>query len=575
MIEPIIVIKEMTKTFGNTIALDKVTATIKPGIITGIIGPDGAGKTTLLRHLAGLMKADSGNITILGHNPLAATHFLKDKIGYLPQQFGLHEDLTIIENLKLHANLKGLPIRQHKETFRQLLDLTTLAPFQQRLVGHLSGGMKQKLGLACALITTPPILLLDEPGVGVDPIARRDLWALALRLIETGTSILWATAYLDEAANCHDVLILDKGKLIYKGEPETLIQQVKNRVFEITGTIPKRPLLQQLLKFDCVQDAIIQGNTIRIMVNQTNMIQPIVTTFNGAVIARSLAPQFGDAYMDLLGGIKSRVSPIASALPDARPHDGSIIEARQLSKNFGQFKAANNISFSIKRGEIFGLLGPNGAGKSTTFKMLCGLLKPSAGEGFVVGFNLRKDGSKARNRLGYMAQKFSLYNDLDVEQNLNFYAGIYGLDKATAKAQRELMLEVFSLQECAKQTAASLPPGLKQRLSLAASLMHQPQALFLDEPTSGVDPLTRREFWNHINGIAEKGISVLVTTHFMEEAEYCDRIALIYEGRTIALGAPDELKAKIITKERPNPTMEDAFIDLIKQSTAASGDEND
>ncbi|UXM94882.1 ATP-binding cassette domain-containing protein [Bartonella sp. HY329] len=575
MAKPIIVIDGISKKFVNNLALDGISAAIKPGFITGILGPDGSGKTTLLRHVAGLMSPNAGKIFIFGQNIDKNSHLLGDKIGYMPQQFGLYEDLSVLENLKLYANLKGLPAAQQPAIFAHLLQLTMLNQFQDRLVGHLSGGMKQKLALACALITRPPILLLDEPGVGVDPIARRDLWALAQQLAQAGTTILWATAYLDEAAQCDEILILDKGRLIYSGAPQSLIHRVKNRVFQISGTMPKRQLLQKLSSFDAIEDINIQGHLIRILLKNANALQGIIHAFFGTIIATVTSAHFGDAYIDLLGGIKNRISPIAGALNEAAAYDGPIIEAEQLSKNFGSFKAAQNISFTIKRGEIFGLLGPNGAGKSTTFKMLCGLLKPSAGKGFVVGYDLRKHGSKARNHIGYMAQKFSLYKDLDVEQNLNFYAGIYGLDKKAARKQRELMLDVFSLSDYRKQIAGSLPPGLRQRLSLAACLMHQPQALFLDEPTSGVDPLTRREFWNHINGIAEKGISVLVTTHFMEEAEYCDRIALIYEGRTIALGAPHELKRQIATKTLPNPSMEDTFIALILASSDQKGLRND
>jgi ABC-2 type transport system ATP-binding protein len=281
---------------------------------------------------------------------------------------------------------------------------------------------------------------------------------------------------------------------------------------------------------------------------------------------RPVAPRFEDAFVDILGGGPGGRSRLAEAMPALPAQAKPVIEAKGLTKRFGDFTAADNISFAIPRGEIFGLLGPNGAGKSTTFKMLCGLLKPSAGEGRVAGFDLRRDTAEARSRLGYMAQKFSLYGDLSVAQNLDFFAGVYGLKGARKRRQIALMAEIFDLGREMGHSARDLALGFKQRLALACAVMHEPEALFLDEPTSGVDPITRREFWTHINGLVEKGVTILVTTHFMDEAEYCDRIALIYRGRAIALDSPDALKARVAGPGNPDPTMEDAFIALIEQS---------
>jgi len=568
MAAEIVTLRAVTKRFGtDPPALDAVSGSIAAGQITGLVGPDGAGKTTLIRLITGLMLADAGDIAVFGHDTRSAAAQIHPLIGYMPQRFGLYEDLSVQENLDLYADLRGLPRAEREATFAELLGFTDLARFTDRLAGRLSGGMKQKLGLACALIRKPQLLLLDEPGVGVDPISRRDLWAMVRRLTTEGTGVLWSTAYLEEAEACDRVLLLNQGKLLFEGLPADLTARVAGRVFRVGGLVGRRrPLLARLLGRAEVIDGVVQGEAIRLV------------TAPGATLGAALAdlpeerpdtrpapPRFEDAFVDLLGGGPGGRSALAEATAahpatDARP----VIEARGLTKRFGSFTAAEDISFSIPRGEIFGLLGPNGAGKSTTFKMLCGLLKPTSGEGRVAGFDLRQDGAEARNRLGYMAQKFSLYGDLSVAQNLDFFAGVYGLTGAVKRERTALLTEIFDLGPHAKMSAKTLPLGLKQRLALACAVVHGPDALFLDEPTSGVDPITRREFWSHINGLVEKGITVLVTTHFMDEAEYCDRISLIYRGRSIALGSPDALKASVTSPETPDPTMEDAFIALIR-----------
>jgi ABC-2 type transport system ATP-binding protein len=315
-----------------------------------------------------------------------------------------------------------------------------------------------------------------------------------------------------------------------------------------------------------VIDGVIQGEAIRLVTDTKTDQATLGRELATSARLSATAPRFEDAFVDMLGGGPGGRSKLAEATKpqqDTKPH---VIEARGLTKRFGDFTAADNITFDIERGEIFGLLGPNGAGKSTTFKMLCGLLKPTAGEGRVAGFDLRRDTAEARNRLGYMAQKFSLYGDLNIAQNLSFFAGVYGLTGREKHDKIALVSEIFDFKRHAGMSAKDLPLGLKQRLALACAVMHEPEALFLDEPTSGVDPITRREFWTHINGLVEKGVTVLVTTHFMDEAEYCDRISLIYRGKSIALGSPDELKSKVATPRNPDPTMEDAFIALVQGS---------
>jgi ABC-2 type transport system ATP-binding protein len=358
---------------------------------------------------------------------------------------------------------------------------------------------------------------------------------------------------------------------------------VEGRTIHVTGLMTgRRGLLAEALDTDKIADGVIQGQAIRLVFKDKET--AAAPAYGGQALGEAFAggtfeptpPRFEDAFVDILGGAGSGHSKLAAGMPPVKGAgtQETVIEAKGLTKRFGDFTAARDMSFTIPRGEIFGLLGPNGAGKSTTFKMLCGLLKPTAGEGHVAGFDLRRATADARARLGYMAQKFSLYGDLSVAQNLEFFASVYGLGGNDKRNKIAQMVETFDLSRHLRRSARDLPLGFKQRLALACAVMHEPEALFLDEPTSGVDPLTRREFWTHINGLVEKGVAVLVTTHFMDEAEYCDRIALIYRGQTIALGTPDSLKADSTSAEIPDPTLEDAFVSLVeafdaRQSEAA------
>ncbi|MDL2409377.1 ATP-binding cassette domain-containing protein [Rhizobium calliandrae] len=556
----------VTKRFDATKpALDAITGAVRGGEITGLVGPDGAGKTTLIRLLTGLMLPESGTVEVLGFDTRKNAAAIQAGIGYMPQRFGLYEDLSVQENLDLYADLRGLPGHERAAAFDELLTFTDLKRFTSRLAGKLSGGMKQKLGLACALLKKPRLLLLDEPGVGVDPISRRDLWKMVENLTEEGIGVVWSTAYLEEAEACDRVFLLSDGKLLFAGEPKDLTARVAGRVYRVSGITGRpRQILTKLLGEDGVVDGVIQGEAIRLVTVKDRQ-----SRFSAAGNAEVTVaePRFEDAFIDMLGGGPGGRSQLAETQRSFTVEgEKPVIEARALTKRFGDFTAADNITFDIPRGQIFGLLGPNGAGKSTTFKMLCGLLKPTNGEGRIAGFDLRRDTAEARNRLGYMAQKFSLYGDLSVSQNLQFFAGVYGLRGAHKRERVDLMTSIFDFRSRLSMSAKDLPLGVKQRLALACAVMHEPEVLFLDEPTSGVDPITRREFWTHINGLVEKGVTVLVTTHFMDEAEYCDRISLIYRGRSIALGSPDELKAGVANAENPDPTMEDAFVALIQAS---------
>ncbi|NCA89183.1 MAG: ABC transporter ATP-binding protein [Gammaproteobacteria bacterium] len=574
---PAVRLDGVTKVFGPVQALKDLSANIYPGRLTGLVGPDGAGKTTLMRLMAGLMMPSAGTIQVLSLDTQRDTDRLADQVGYMPQRFGLYEDLAVIENLRLHAALRGMDGARQGPAFDRLLAFTRLGPFTRRLAGDLSGGMKQKLGLACALLGSPRVLLLDEPGVGVDPISRQDLWEMVAALTAQGLAVVWATAYLDEAERCATVLLLNAGQLVFAGPPDDLTRRIAHRSFRLTAlTGDRRELLQQALDLPAVRDGVLQGASIRVVLRgeATAFAPPdllALQSLSAQAGARlePVPPRFEDAFVDLLGGGPGGTSGLATRTPPVDLGLTAVVECHHLTRRFGSFTATDDVSFQVRPGEIFGLLGPNGAGKSTTFKMLCGLLKPSAGEARVAGLDLRRASGAAKGRLGYMAQKFSLYGLLSVRQNLSFYAGVQGLAGQDKRERIDEMIDTFQLQPFLDRAPEELPLGYKQRLALACALMHRPPVLFLDEPTSGVDPLTRREFWTHINGLVRKGVTILVTTHFMDEAEYCDRMALMYQARVIALDTPDALKAAVALHPDEEPTMEQAFIRLIERSGAA------
>jgi ABC-2 type transport system ATP-binding protein len=389
-------------------------------------------------------------------------------------------------------------------------------------------------------------------------------------LVREGVGVVWSTAYLDEAENCAEVIVLHEGKVLFEGDPKALTATMAGRVFHVRGAgAERRKLLAGALRRPEIIDGVLQGEAVRLVIAKeaaTPTNEELSPSQNLDIT--SVEPRFEDAFVALLGGQPKRSLPLEAAPAQVRD-DTPPVEAQGLTRRFGAFTAADNITFSIKRGEIFGLLGPNGAGKSTTFKMMCGLLRPSSGTARVDGLDLYKSPAAARNRLGYMAQKFSLYGDLSVRQNLEFFAGAYGLSGAKRRAAVERVIAAFDLTPYLANNAGSLPLGFKQRLALAAAIMHEPPVLFLDEPTSGVDPLTRREFWNFINAMVDRGVTVMVTTHFMEEAEYCDRVALINRGMCIALDTPEALQASVKSEALPNPTLEDAFIALVEAQNKA------
>ncbi len=560
---------------GRTVqALKNVTLQVRLGRVTGLIGPDGAGKTTLMRMSVGLLVPGAGRIRVLGFDAAAESLEVQARVGYMPQRFGLYEDLSVQENLDLYADLQGVPGAARAGRYENLMRMTGLARFTGRLAGRLSGGMKQKLGLACALVRPPRLLLLDEPTVGVDPVSRRELWEIVYRLVrEEGTTVLLSTAYLDEAERCDEVILMHDGEVLGQGPPAEFRDRSKGRSFLVSAPgRRKRPLQARLAAAPGVLDALIQGERIRLVTReavqpQTAALLPGVT----GVSIEPVPPRLEDSFVTML---KKRGA--ASGGPDRPPSpeeesegapggDGTVIDVAEVTRRFGDFYAVKGVSFEVERGEIFGLLGANGAGKSTTFRMLCGLLPATAGRLRVAGVDLRTAAAAARARIGYMSQKFSLYGNLSVRENLRFFSSAYGLSGARQREKIDAALTQFELAAMADTTSGQLPLGHKQRLAMACALLHDPEILFLDEPTSGVDPLARREFWSRINALAEQSVTIMVTTHFMEEAEYCDRLAIMAEGEILALGTPEEIKERGRTAENPDPTMEDAFIALIEK----------
>lgn len=544
-------------------ALDGLDCIVPEGGITTLVGPDAAGKTTLMRLIAGLLRPDAGTIRVWGLDAVREATSIQAGIGYMPQRFGLYEDLTVAENLALHADLRQVVGDERRRRMTELLDFTELKPFAARLAGRLSGGMKQKLGLACSLLAKPRLLLLDEPSVGVDPLSRRQLWRIVEELTAGGTTVVWSTAYLDEAERSRAVLLLHEGRLLDQGPPASFLSPLRGRTFMAWSAPERRRGVQAVaVGTPGVADAAIHGEGVRLVMD-AGAPPPEAQTL-GSDRIEPVPPRLEDAFVTRLTARGTTPAlPAPSSPRPATPAD-DVIVAKGLTRRFGGFVAVDRVNFSVTQGEVFGLLGPNGAGKSTIFRMLCGLLTPSEGTARVLGIDLGRAAAAARARIGYMPQKFALYGDLTVRQNLVFFAQTYGLSAGRRAERMNWVLDEFQLSAYADTACNSLPLGHKQRLSLGAALMHEPAILFLDEPTSGVDPLARRAFWTRIAALADRGVTVMVTSHFMEEAEYCDRLAIIYRSRLIAAATPELLKRSQASAAIPRPTLEEAFIALIR-----------
>ena len=462
-------VKNISKSYGRMQALSDVSFTVGKGEVFGLIGPDGAGKTSMFRILCSLLLPDAGTAAVDGYDVVKQMHEVRSRVGYMPGKFSLYQDLTIEENLNFFATLFGTTVEEGYDTIKAIY--SQIERFKDRKAGALSGGMKQKLALSCALVHQPSVLFLDEPTTGVDPVSRKELWEMLLTLKESGITIVASTPYLDEVRCCERVAFLDKGKVRGIGTPDDILTQ--------------------------------------------------------------FASIFNPPGIDKSEGLK-----VESEESD------NVIEVEHLVKAFGTFHAVDDISFSVKRGEIFGFLGANGAGKTTAMHMLTGLNQPTSGTGRVVGFDIRTEYEQIKRHIGYMSQRFSLYEDLTVAENIRLFAGIYGMKDDDIRRKTDELMERLKFTEHKNDLVGSLPLGWKQKLAFSVSIFHEPGVVFLDEPTGGVDPATRRQFWELIYDAAARGITVFVTTHYMDEAEYCDRISIMVDGKIKAIGTPDELKCE-------------------------------
>ena len=480
-------VNDISKAYGRVKALDHVSFSVGKGEVFGLIGPDGAGKTTMFRILCTLLLPDQGTATVDGFDVVKQMSAIRQRVGYMPGKFSLYQDLTVEENLKFFATLFGTTIEEGYDSIKAIY--SQIERFKNRRAGALSGGMKQKLALSCALVHSPSVLFLDEPTTGVDPVSRKELWEMLFMLKERHITIVASTPYLDEVRRCERVAFLDQGKLRGIDTPDRILTEFAD-IFNPPG--------------------IDHGKL-------------------------------------------------------AQTKEDNVIEVEHLVKAFGTFRAVDDISFTVKKGEIFGFLGANGAGKTTAMHMLTGLNQPTNGTGRVVGYDIRTEYEQIKKHIGYMSQKFSLYEDLTVAENIRLFAGIYGMDDDAITRKTDELLERLHFTDHKNTLVASLPLGWKQKLAFSVSIFHEPGIVFLDEPTGGVDPATRRQFWELIYDASERGITVFVTTHYMDEAEYCDRISIMVDGKIKAMGTPAALK-----KEFNQPDMDHVFTYLARQATRSS-----
>lgn len=482
-------VNNISKHYGKVKALQNVSFSVEEGEIFGLIGPDGAGKTSMYRILCSLLLPNEGSASVCGYDVVNGMKEVRKRVGYMPGRFSLYQDLTVEENLKFFATLFNTTVEENYDSIKAIY--SQIERFKNRRAGALSGGMKQKLALCCALVHKPQVLFLDEPTTGVDPVSRKEFWEILAHLKERNITIIASTPYIDEVRKCERVGFLSDGILRGIGTPDTILDTFKD-------------------------------------------------VFNPPPIEH-----------------KQR--------DDTEKEAENVIEVEHLVKAFGSFHAVDDISFTVKKGEIFGFLGANGAGKTTAMHMLTGLNQPTSGTGRVVGFDIRTQYEQIKQHIGYMSQKFSLYEDLTVAENIRLFAGIYGMQDDDIRHKTDDLLQRLKFSEHRNSLVSDLPLGWKQKLAFSVSIFHNPGIVFLDEPTGGVDPATRRQFWELIYDAAERGITVFVTTHYMDEAEYCDRISIMVDGKIKALGTPDELKRKL-----KQPDMDHVFTYLARQAVRSS-----
>lgn len=547
---PIIRVEELSKQYGKITAVNGINFTVSKGEIFGLIGPDGAGKTTIFNILGGVMAATSGHIEILGKPPQQ----VRLQTGYLTQKFSLYSDLSVAENITYNARVRKLPERKFQPRAQTLLQRVGLEEFQHRFAGQLSGGMKQKLALCCALVSQPEVLLLDEPTTGVDPVSRREFWDLLASVAAQGVTIVTATPYLDEAERCHQIALIYQGEIQQRGTLSQLqnslgLARLEVRCDDIfqAETVLREAMSQGKTTFSDVQSF---GDRVDILTADSDFgKQEIHQHLKDNGIALDTIeindPTLENVFVSNLHASQSDPPFIPFPRDRYRKTEAEIaIGAYNLQKSFGNFQAVKGIDLEIKYGEIYGLLGANGAGKTTMIKMLCGLLPPSGGEMTLAGKSKNLHSREIRSRIGYMSQKFTLYDDLTIIQNLRFYCGVYGVPSKLRSQKIEWVLQTCGLEGKENTLTGKLPGGWKQRVTFGASVMHEPEILFLDEPTSGVDPLGRRQFWRLIRDFAQQGTAILVTTHYLEEAENCNRMGFMVAGEVVTQGSPTQIKAE-------------------------------
>ena len=484
----VIEVCSVSKHYGKVQALKDVSFSVEKGEIFGLIGPDGAGKTSMFRILATLLLPNGGTVSVEGFDTKTQMTEIRRRMGYMPGRFSLYQDLTVEENLEFFATLFGTTVAEGYDGIKDIYQ--QIEAFRKRRAGKLSGGMKQKLALSCALVHSPSVLLLDEPTTGVDPVSRKEFWAMIDQLKERGITVVAATPYLDEIRHCDRVVYLSEGEIKGIGTPDDILTRFKD-VF-----CP-----------DADYDTTATQQTAQ-----------------------------------------------------------DVIVVDDLVKSFGDFHAVNHITFRVHRGEIFGFLGANGAGKTTAMRILTGLSQPTAGKATVAGFDSATEYEQIKKHIGYMSQKFSLYEDMTIRENIRLFGGIYGMKGEDIKTKSEELISRLGLQQHANAPVGALPLGWKQKLAFSVSILHDPEVVFLDEPTGGVDPQTRRQFWELIYETARRGVTIFVTTHYMDEAEYCDRISIMVDGKIKAIGTPEALKQAF-----NQPDMDHVFTYLARQAKRGEG----
>jgi len=567
---PVVVARDLGRRFKSVIAVDRLGFEVAPGEIFGVVGADGSGKTTLLQMLAAILDPSGGACDVLGFDTVRQAPAVTARIGYMSQGFTLYERLTVDENLAFAAAVRSVDRRFHARRRERLLKMAGLERFTARRAGQLSGGMKKKLALCTNLIHEPRVLLLDEPSLGVDPLSRRELWELLEGFRSQGAAIVLATSYMEEAERCDRVLFLHEGRMLALGHPSELKRRVAGTVFEIDTTAPAE-IERRLAASASVRAFARLPGKVRFQISApqgdaavappldlhgSRPATPQLEDIFAAAASSAAAEQTGTVASASIGAIASTVEP------------ATTVRARGVTCRFGSFVAVNEVSLELRSGEIFGFLGPNGAGKTTLIRILCGLQSFQAGEVEVAGVNVRHNPKALRARVGYMSQRFSLYPDLSVMENLEFFAGVYDLGNEARTAAITWAVDTAGLHGVGNRRVSEISGAVRQRLALACSVMHRPKVLFLDEPTSGVDPLSRHRFWRLVHELAAQGITAFVTTHYMEEAAYCHRLGLMLAGRLIATGTLNELRAR---ERLPEATrVEELFLHYIERAPQAA-----